>query len=776
MEALRRYQIMDGEPDELLDDFTSLAAEACSTPFAMLSLVDADRVVHKSKVGISWDELARETSFCSWAVLKPDLFVVEDALSDARFKSCPLVRGETEVRFYAAAPIITPDGHAIGALSVLDRAPRMLTPAQAHALQTLAAAVALQLDTRRKNALLDRALADRQRLEEMLRVSNKMLKRVEQRHVEVSNSYNQLKKQITEREQALESLAASEERYSLVARSANDGLWDWNLQTNEIHFCPRWKAMLGYEENEIGSHVDEWFTRVHPEDFEQFHAEIVAHLLGLTPQFQNEHRLRSRDSSYRWVLSRGMAVWDSSGSVYRMAGAITDLTRQKEAENQLLHNTFHDQLTGLPNRGLFMYKLNRLIERSRTREDYMFAILLIDMDRFKVISDSLGHQVGDQLLAAIARRLEGAMRPGDLAARMGSDEFAVILDNLKQLADATHYAGKIQSELSAPFEIEGQEVFITASIGIALNLSNEEKPEDFLRNADTALNRAKEQGSGGLELFDIGMLTQAVEMMQLETDLRRALSRNEFSIHYQPIISVDNWRIAGFEALLRWQHPQLGFIPPLQFIPVAEETGSIIQIGQWVLGEACRQLREWQDDFPTEPPLTMSVNLSGKQFAQPDLIERIEQILTESGLEARSLKIEITESTIIENLEAATATLKRLKELGIKVSLDDFGTGYSSLSYLHRFPVDTLKIDRSFVTRMNLPKNSEIIRTIVSLASNLGMDVIAEGVETGEQVIQLSGMNCEYVQGFLISRPIDARSARALIEETNHRGRHAGAA
>jgi diguanylate cyclase (GGDEF)-like protein/PAS domain S-box-containing protein len=777
LEALRRYQIIDGELNQVIDDLIFLAAQSCCAPFALVSFVDSDRVWHISKVGISWDELDRESSFCSWTINAPAIFVIEDAIIDSRFSHSPLVKGEPQVRSYAGVPLLTPEGYAIGALSVMDRASRKFSQAEAHCLQTLAAAIISHIELRRKNAMLDRALADRHRLEEMLRVSNKMLKRVEQRNVELSQSYNQLKNQISEREQALESLAASEERYSLVARSANDGLWDWNLQTNEIHFCPRWKAMLGYEESEVGSHVDEWFTRIHPEDFEQFHAEIVAHLLGLTPQFQSEHRLRGREGNYVWVLSRGLAVWDTNGNVYRMAGAITDITRQKEAENQLLHNTFHDQITGLPNRGLFLYKLKRLIDRSHLREDYLFAVLLIDLDRFKVISDSLGHEVGDELLAVIARRLESAIRPGDLAARMDSDEFAVILDNLKHISDATDLAAKIQSDLAAPFDIEGQEIFITASIGIALNLSSEEKPEDFLRHADAALERAKEQGLGGLEIFDKGVHAETVEMLQLETDLRRALARNEFRVYYQPIISVEDWRIAGFEALLRWEHPQLGFIAPLQFIPVAEESGLIIPIGQWVLGEACRQLREWQDDFPSEPPLTVSVNLSGKQFAQPDLIDKIEEMLTKTNLEARSLKIEITESAIVENIEAATATLKRLKEFGIKVSLDDFGTGYSSLSYLHRFPVDTLKIDRSFVTRMSLPKNSEIVRTIVSLASNLGMDVVAEGVETGEQVIQLTGMNCEYMQGYLISRPIDAKAARTLIEETNMRsGRRAGAA
>ncbi|HSE96898.1 MAG TPA: bifunctional diguanylate cyclase/phosphodiesterase, partial [Blastocatellia bacterium] len=297
-----------------------------------------------------------------------------------------------------------------------------------------------------------------------------------------------------------------------------------------------------------------------------------------------------------------------------------------------------------------------------------------------------------------------------------------------------------------------------------------EAPEDFLRNADTAMYRAKDQGRGCFELFDTGMHETALAVMQLENDLRRALTRFEFKVYYQPIISLENWHIAGFEALLRWLHPEQGFIPPMKFIPVAEETGLIIPVGYWVLREACGQLRVWQEQFPMSPPLTISVNLSGKQFGQPDLIEQIKKILAETEISPESLKLEITESAIIDNTETAAQMLKQIKTLGVKVSLDDFGTGYSSLSYLHRFPIDTLKIDRSFVTRMNLPKNSEIVRTIVTLAGNLGMDVIAEGVESGDQIVQLSGMNCEYVQGYLFSQPIDSEAARRLLEETYQKG------
>jgi diguanylate cyclase (GGDEF)-like protein len=446
------------------------------------------------------------------------------------------------------------------------------------------------------------------------------------------------------------------------------------------------------------------------------------------------------------------------------------MTPQREAENRLLHNAYHDVLTGLPNRALFMDRLNRSLIRARHRDDYLFAVLFLDLDRFKVINDSLGHPMGDKLLVAIARRLETCLRPGDMVARLGGDEFAIILDHLKHIKDAIQAAERIQKELSLPFNLGGHEMFASASIGITTSLIPYAAPEDFLRNADTAMYRAKDQGRGCFELFDTGMHETALAVMQLENDLRRALARYEFKVYYQPIISLDNWRIAGFEALLRWQHPEQGFISPMKFIPVAEETGLIIPIGHWVLIEACGQMRDWQKQFPSTPPLSISVNLSGKQLAQPDLIEQIKQILDQTEIPPDSLKLEITESAIIDNTETAAALLKQIKSLGIKVSLDDFGTGYSSLSYLHRFPIDTLKIDRSFVTRMNLPKNSEIVRTIVTLAANLGMDVIAEGVESGDQIVQLTGMNCEYVQGYLFSQPIDGESARTLLEETYHKG------
>ncbi|HET9533559.1 MAG TPA: EAL domain-containing protein [Blastocatellia bacterium] len=770
LDVLRSYNFKDLDNDQTFCELTQLASRLCSAPVAFLSLIDEDGFRYKARTGLETLDSAREDPLCSLAAINPGPFVINDFAEDERFAGNPFVSFMPGARFYAGAPLVTPEGLAIGVLAVMDSKPRELDSQQLGTLATLARAAMDHLNYRRASLELERVLTEQQSLEEILQTTDQLLDRLKEQNSALTKFNTMLKEKFAEHKIAFDAVVSSQERYSLVVRSANQGLWDWDLRTNKIYFCPRWAEMLGHEEAEIGNSPDGWLNRVHPEDLEAVHAEMVAHLLGLTPGFHSEHRLRHKDGQYRWMLSRGLAVRDGTGMVYRMAGSLSDTTPQREAEKQLLHNAYHDVLTGLPNRALFMDRLNRSLGRARHRDGYLFAVLFLDLDRFKVINDSLGHPVGDDLLVALARRLEGCLRPGDMVARLGGDEFAIILDHLKHIKDAIQAAERIQKELSMPFNLNGHEVFASASIGITTSLIPYEAPEDFLRNADTAMYRAKEQGRGCFELFDTGMHETALAVMQLENDLRRAFTRDEFKVYYQPIISLENWHIAGFEALLRWPHPEQGFISPMKFIPVAEETGLIIPIGYWVLREACEQLRVWQQQFPSTPPLSISVNLSGKQFGQPDLIEQIKKILDETGIRPGTLKLEITESAIIDNTETAASMLKQIKSLGIKVSLDDFGTGYSSLSYLHRFPIDTLKVDRSFVTRMNLPKNSEIVRTIVTLASNLGMDVIAEGVESGEQIVQLSGMNCEYVQGYLFSQPIDSEAAQRLLEETHQKG------
>ena len=443
-----------------------------------------------------------------------------------------------------------------------------------------------------------------------------------------------------------------------------------------------------------------------------------------------------------------------------------DITDRKRAEERLLHEAFHDVLTGLPNRALFVDHLKLSVERVKRREDRLFAVLFLDLDRFKIINDSLGHMVGDQLLVGIARRLEICLRPGDTVARMGGDEFTILLEDLTHVTEAIEVAERLQKALALPFNLNGHEVFTTVSIGIALSTTGYDRSEEVLRDADTAMYRAKMLGKARHEVFDKTMHARAMQILQLETDLRRALERNEFVLHYQPIVALETGTIRGFEALIRWQHPERGFISPDDFIPIAEETGLIVPIGQWVIEEACRQIRRWQDEFPQYPPLQISVNLSSKQFINSDLIAQIRQALRETGLDAHSLKLEITESMVMENVEVATDMLQQLRNLGIELSIDDFGTGYSSLSYLHRFPISTLKIDRSFVSSMTgNNENAEIVRTIMMLARSLKLDVVAEGVETQDQLSQLAALECEYGQGYFFSKPLNAEAASRLLAE-----------
>ena len=436
----------------------------------------------------------------------------------------------------------------------------------------------------------------------------------------------------------------------------------------------------------------------------------------------------------------------------------------KESREHFRHAAFHDALTGLPNRSLFSEHLRIALERARQNEEYLFCILFLDLDRFKNINDSLGHPCGDELLILVARRLEGCIRQMDMVARFGGDEFAILLDAIENPSDAIRVAEKVQQEISAPFKLHNHEAVITASIGVALSASDYSEAEDMIRDADTAMYRAKDQGKARYEIFDTAMHTRAVTLLRLESDLRRALEREELCVYYQPIVSIASGELHGFEALVRWQHPERGLISPDQFIAVAEETGLILSLGLGVLRESCNQLRRWQQRSVSDRNLTISVNLSAKQLSQSDLIEKVEEVLTESGIDPWQLKLEITETVVMENAELAAVTLARLRGLGVRLSIDDFGTGYSSLSYLNRFPVDTLKIDRSFVTRLNQgDENVEIVKTIVMLAGNLGMQVIAEGVETADQLQQLTLLKCQYAQGYLFSKPLAATDADMFL-------------
>lgn len=570
-----------------------------------------------------------------------------------------------------------------------------------------------------------------------------------------------------ERQRAEEALRESEERYALAVTGANDGLWDWYLHRKVAYFSPRWKSILGYERHEIGDGIDEWLDRVHPEDQEGLRGALTTHLKNGSEHFEYEHRVKTKQGNDLWVLCRGLAVKDAGGKAYRMAGSLTDISRQKRAESQLMHDALHDALTGLPNRSLYLDRLEVALRQFRRDDTKAFAVLFFDLDRFKNINDSLGHTVGDKLLVATARRLVKSLRPGDTLARLGGDEFAILLNEIDGVSDAKQVAERIHELLAREFYIGGHEVFTAASIGLALSASHYRRPEEMLRDADLAMYRAKRAGNMCCEVFDGDMHQSAIEVLRLETDLRRAVERREFLMHYQPIVSLETQRILGFEALLRWQHPDRGLLYPDEFIAAAEETRLIVPIAWQAMEEACRQTQCWQAQFPMDPPLSISINISGKLFLHPDMSGRLLAILGESGLPAASLRLEITESAIMDHREAALAELRSLRDAGVQLHIDDFGTGYSSLTYLQRFSYDSLKIDRSFVSGMKEPGESGVIvKAIVGLGKMLNMNVIAEGVETPEQLTWLQEMNCPEAQGYWFSRPLDEVAVGKLLQKT----------
>lgn len=572
---------------------------------------------------------------------------------------------------------------------------------------------------------------------------------------------------ITERKASEEALRRSEERYALAAAGANDGLWDWDLKENRIFFSRRWKEMLGYNDQEIGDAPEEWFSRIHPSDVQQVTAQLDAHLAGASSHFESEHRMLHADGRYHWMLIRGQAVRDMAQKTQRIAGSQTDITSRKLAEERVQHDALHDTLTGLPNRTLLTDRLRQALARSRRAgQDMRFAVLLIDLDRFKVVNESMGHIRGDELLVSLALRLGDKVRAGDTLARLGGDEFAILLEDVTSPDEALAFARDVLATVSQPFQIDGKEIVSTASIGVAMWDPSYAKAEDILRDADLAMYSAKSDGKAQVALFHASMHKRAVAMLDLENDLRRALDRDEMLLHYQPIISLDTGRIVGVEALVRWHHTDRGVLSPLDFIPLAEETGLIVPIGEWVLRRACEQTARWHRDFPDRPPLQINVNLSSRQFAKTDLVDSVTQVLAETGLDPSRLKLEITESALMENAQRSAHILEQFKRRDIQLSIDDFGIGYSSLAYLRTFPIDTIKIDKSFIIDMVTNRdNLEIVRTIAALAQNLSLDVIAEGVEAADQLAQLRALGIEYAQGYMFSRPLDTTAITALLRQ-----------
>jgi diguanylate cyclase (GGDEF)-like protein/PAS domain S-box-containing protein len=549
----------------------------------------------------------------------------------------------------------------------------------------------------------------------------------------------------------------SDERYELAARAANDGLWDWDLVSNQIHYSARWKAMAGLSHGEIGNSPDEWFTRVHPDDLLELRAEIQRHLDHRTEVVEADYRFRLKDGKYRWMTLRGVALRDSDGVATRMAGSQSDVTQKKTT----------DPLTGLPNRILLLERLSGALDRARRDPATAFAVYFIDLDRFKIVNDTMGHAAGDQLLVEFGNRLRSAAgSTKSLVARLGGDEFAVLLEDVKDEAAALAMGENVIKAMRPPFRVGERELFISASVGIVVSRAEHSCVEDLLRDADIAMYSAKASGRDKCCIFNGSMREAVLKRLQVETDLRTALEKDQFVVYYQPRVDLSSYRICGFEALVRWKHPQLGLIQPDEFIPVAESTGMIREIGHWVLNEACHQMSRWHDRFPGMPWLDMAVNVSPVQLRDPDLVAKIIQILAETGLPPAALQIEITETTLMENVDLARDQLTALKKLGIGLKLDDFATGYSSLRHLQGLPFDTIKIDRSFIESLDSsnPESRELVRTILSMAENLSLGVIAEGIENEEAAAFLRDAGCKFGQGYYFSLPLSADNIGALLQ------------
>jgi diguanylate cyclase (GGDEF)-like protein/PAS domain S-box-containing protein len=565
---------------------------------------------------------------------------------------------------------------------------------------------------------------------------------------------------------ALRRLAESEERHALAIQGANDGLWDWDVRADRLYFSPRWKAMLGYAEEDVGDAPGEWLGRVHPDDRASLSQALDAHLAGASRHFEHEHRVQHRDGDYRWMLARGIAVRDATGRATRVVGSQTDVTDRKAAEQRLQHDALHDPLTGLPNRVLFTDRLDQAIRRARrSEEEACAAVLFLDLDRFKVVNDSLGHHIGDRLLLAVAQRLEAALRPTDTVARLGGDEFTVLLTDVIDARGAILVAERVKQALRAPFELGGRELFVDASIGIAL-AGADASPADVLRDADVAMYRAKGDGRGRHAVFDAAMHAQVMRRLDLETALRHAVESGAIEVAYQPIVQTATGRIAGFEALARWPDGSGGFHDPADFLPVAEETGLIVPLGAAVLHAACRQLAAWRA-LPGGAGLTMSVNVAQRQLAEPSFPDELANALDDAALDPAALRLEVREPELSRDPDALRRLLAQLLTThGVRSHIDDFGTAASSLRLLHRFPGDAVKIHRALIMGMGRDSGSfEIVKALVSLAHNLGLEVIAAGVETGEQLDYLKVLGCEFAQGFAICAPLAPGDAPALLRE-----------
>lgn len=570
-----------------------------------------------------------------------------------------------------------------------------------------------------------------------------------------------------ERKRAEDELIRSQERFELVAKATSDAVWDWNLSTNDIWWNEGFQKLFGYESELIGTGLDSWIGRLHPDDSERVVHNRQRHIEDEKSFWADEYRFRRADRTYAFVIDRGYVVYASDGTPVRMLGSMMDVTERKSLEEQLTHQALHDPLTKIANRALFQNRVDHALTKI-VRTNTSLAVLFLDLDNFKSINDSLGHASGDKLLVCVAERLQDCLRDADTAARLGGDEFAVLVEAMLRPDEAVMIAERILSVFRQPFIIDGKEIFVGTSIGIAPSSHGSTVSEELLRNADLAMYLAKSQGKGKYVVFEAKMHEALMERIELEEELRRGIDEREFLLHYQPILDLNTGNMVGMEALVRWDHPRMGILAPLKFIPLAEETNLIVPLGEWILGEACRQVQTWRESSKNMRNVSVTVNISIRQFQQKELVEIVSRSLRDSGLPAKYLILEITESFMMQDTEATIAKLHELKKLGVRLAIDDFGTGYSSLSYLQRFPIDILKIDKSFIEKLGQGREGNAVaRAIIMMGDSLNLKTIAEGIEHPEQINELQLLGCESGQGYHFAKPLSVGDMNEFLKSRN---------
>jgi diguanylate cyclase (GGDEF)-like protein/PAS domain S-box-containing protein len=733
--TLRQYRILDTPSEPEFDRIVDLARTMFNVPIALVTLLDDSRQWFKACYGVNVQETEREIAFCDYTIRDDAVMVVHDAQQDVRFRDNPLVTGEPYIRFYAGAPLTVSNGTNLGSLCVIDTKPRAsFGELQRQQLIHLAAVVVDALELRLSHKRVHDVQAEREHIAS-----------------ELANFF-----------------ALSPDLFAIVEAG------------HFVRANPAWETVLGYSTDTLCEQPLMAF--VHPDDRERT-AAAMAQLQDEGELTDFENRYFTKSGGCRW-LRWGANLDKTSGQMYAVARDITEQrdTAQKlqelnehleeqvakrtealeHANSQLYYHAFHDELTGLANRTLFLERLNKAIAACHDDPSREFAVLFLDLDRFKLINDSLGHSVGDTLLTSLAEILRDCVQPHDTVARFGGDEFTVLLSDAESMANVTSLIACIQKKLSRAFEIATYKLHTSVSIGVVMGGNNYNDAEAVVRDADTAMYRAKADGKARFAVFRDDMRQDTLNLLVLDNNLRQALLREEFVVHYQPIVTLENRRLCGFEALVRWEHPEHGTIHPGDFIPLAEETGLIHDLDRWVLRQALAQLALWRQ---VQPDLTMNVNLSSGQFDDKTLASYVEALVADARLEPHALKLEITENALMGSPENSVTVLEELAEHGVSLCVDDFGTGYSSLSYLQQFPVDTLKIDRVFIHQMLLGEASlELIKTITTMAHNLGMSIVAEGIEEDAQLEQLQTLGCEMGQGYLFAKPLPADEAEGLLE------------